>query len=139
MKAQRYAEAEEQLVPALKAMPDDANAQYCAWHRAFGQARWQEAAELLQRALRKDPADIDTHRALADAWQKLGRDAEAATERDLAAELAADRAEVLVDAGTRVSRKWAHRASVRGIRPGVASRAGQYESAEGLARVEHAE
>jgi tetratricopeptide (TPR) repeat protein len=101
MKARRYAEAEEQLVPALKAMPDDANAQYALGMVRFGQERWQEAAELLQQALRKDPADIDTHRALADAWQKLGRDAAAAAERDLAAQLAADRSAVLVDAGTR--------------------------------------
>jgi tetratricopeptide (TPR) repeat protein len=101
MKSGRYAEAEQQLLPALEALPDDARALYALGMVRFIQERWQEAADLFERSLRADPADLDTHHALADAWQKLGRDAEAAIQRDRAARLAQTRAAALIDAGKR--------------------------------------
>ncbi len=101
MKSGRYAEAEQQLEPALEAMPDDANALYALGMVRAGQERWQEAADLLQQSLRLDPADIDTHRALADVWQKFGREDNSASERQIATDLSKVRATVLADAGRR--------------------------------------
>lgn len=138
MKSGRYAEAEQQLVPALEAMPNDANALYALAMVRFGQERWQEAADLFERSLRADPGDLDTRRALAEAWEKLGRDDDAASERDRTAELATARAAVLVDAGKRYLESGHLEQAAAAFARALHLEPRNAQAREGLERAEHA-
>jgi Flp pilus assembly protein TadD len=99
MKSGNYAEAEQQLTAALDAMPEDANALYALGMVRAGQQQWQPARDAFEHALRIDPLDIDTHRALAEVLEKLGRADESQQHAATAGELAKARAAVLAELG----------------------------------------
>jgi Tfp pilus assembly protein PilF len=64
-----------------------------------GQQQWQSARDAFEHALRIEPMDIDTHRALAEVLEKLGQADEAQQHAVAATELAKARAAVLAELG----------------------------------------
>ena len=91
MKSGRFTEAEQQLLPVCRQRRRTpmryTHSGWCGPGKNVGTSR----AAYLQCSLRAEPADIDTHRALADVLEKLGRADEAHAQRDAATHLATAR------------------------------------------------